>query len=169
MTVHELGLQQVMNVTAGAFFAGASWPERIWEAGRAFAQFLESNPLITHVGFVEAHAVGPGASQRVQDSHIAFAIFLQEGYLQVSKHPPPTRAAVEAIITTLFEIVYHQARASAKPKISGLLGHMSFLCLAPFLGAGEANRFIDKTAGGARKAPPRRSLTTAKPGSRRKR
>lgn len=157
MTVHELGLQQVMNATASAFFAGASWPERIWEAGRAFTQFLESNPLITHVGFVEAHAVGPGASQRVQDSHIAFAIFLQEGYLHVSRQPPPARAAVEAIITTMFEIVYHQARADGKPEISGLLGHMTFLCLAPFLGAGGANKFIDKKIGAPRKAPPRRS------------
>ena len=169
MTLHELGLQQVLNATASAFFAGASWPERIWEAGRAFTQFLEQNPLITHVGFVEAHAVGPGASQRVRDSHIAFAIFLQEGYLHVGKRPPPARAAVEAIITTLFEVVYHQARAGAEPQISGLLGHMTFLCLAPFLGAGEANKFIGKKAGAPHKAPPRRSRTTAKSSARRQR
>ncbi len=169
MTVHELGLQQVMEATAGAFFAGASWPERIWEAVRALTQFLEQNPLITHVGFVEANAVGPGASQRMQDSHIAFAIFLQEGYLHVSQQPPPARAAVEAIITTLFEIVYHQARADAKPQISGLLGHMTFLCLAPFLGAEEANRFILKKTGSPRRAPARHTPKTAKSGSRPKR
>jgi AcrR family transcriptional regulator len=144
MTAHELGLQQVLDVTASAFFAGASWPERVWEAGRALTQFLERNPLITHVGFVEAPAVGPGAAQRVQDSHAAFAIFLQEGYLHVTDGPAPTRAAVEAIITTIFELVYHQARASAKPKLSGLVGHVTFLCLAPFLGAREANEFITK-------------------------
>jgi AcrR family transcriptional regulator len=143
MTLHELGLQQVLNVTAGAFFSGANWPERIWEAVRAFGQFLERNPLITHVGFVEAHAVGPGASQRVHDSYAAFAIFLQEGYLNVTDVPAPSATAVEAIITALFEIVYQQARASAKPKIAGLIGHMVFLCLAPFVGAGEANDFID--------------------------
>jgi len=169
MTVHELGLQQVMNATASAFFAGASWPERIWEAGRAFTQFLEQNPLITHVGFVEAHAVGPGASQRVRDSHIAFAIFLQEGYLHVAKQPPPARAAVEAIITTLFEIVYHQARAGAKPQISGLLGHMTFLCLAPFLGAGEANKFIETKIATPRKPQPRGSRRKAASRSRPKR
>ncbi|MFI4977799.1 MAG: TetR/AcrR family transcriptional regulator [Solirubrobacterales bacterium] len=169
MTVHELGLQQVMNATSSAFFAGASWPERIWEAGRAFTQFLEQNPLITHVGFVEAHAVGPGAAQRVQDSHIAFAMFLQEGYLHVSRQPPPARAAVEAIISTLFEIVYHQARAGAKLKISGLLGQMTFLCLAPFLGAGETNKFIDRKTAAPRKAQPRRSQSKAGSSSRAKR
>ncbi len=152
MTVHELGLQQVMDVTASAFFAGASWPERIWEAARAFTQLLESNPLITHVGFVEAHAVGPGAAQRVQDSHVAFAIFLQEGYLDLGNgQSPPTRAAVEAIVTTIFEIVYLQARAGANPKISGMTGRIVFLCLAPFLGAGEADRFIAKKMAATRK------------------
>jgi hypothetical protein len=101
--------------------------------------------LITHVGFVEAHAVGPGAAQRVQVSHVAFAIFLQEGYLHLAKQQsPPARAAVEAIVTTIFEIVYHQARAAKKPKISGMTGHIAFLCLAPFLGASEADRLVAK-------------------------
>ena len=162
MTVHELGLQQVMNVTAQAFFAGERWPERIWEAARAFTQFLEGNPPIAHVGFVEAHAVGPGASQRIQDSYSAFAIFLQEGYLHLSDRPPPTPAALEAIVATIFEIVYHQSRADSKPRISGLTGHICFLCLAPFLGAGDADEFIaSKGAAGARTRS-RRSPAAAK-------
>jgi AcrR family transcriptional regulator len=144
MAVHELGFHQVMAVTAGAFFSGATWPERMWEAGRAFAQFLEENPTIGHVGFVEAYAVGPGAVQRVEDSHIAFTILLQEGYRQEPHAEPPSRLALEAIITTIFEIVYHQARASADLQISGLLGHMTFLCLAPFIGPDAANEFIEQ-------------------------
>src|ERR1700682_2060706 len=78
MAVHELGFREVMSVPAAAFFAGATWPERNWEAGRAFTQFLEQNPIVAHVGFVEAYAVGPGAAQRLEDSHSAFAMLLQE-------------------------------------------------------------------------------------------
>jgi AcrR family transcriptional regulator len=143
MAVHEFGFQRVMAVTAGAFFAGASWPERNWEAGRAFTQFLEGNSLITHVGFVEAYAVGPGAVQRVEDSHIAFTMLLQEGYQHASTSRPPSQLVLEAIITTIFEIVYRQARASDKPRLSGLLGHLMFLVLSPFSGALEANAFIE--------------------------
>jgi AcrR family transcriptional regulator len=167
MTVHEIGVQQVLNVTSSAFFSGATWPERIWEAGRALTQFLESHPLVTHVGFVEAHAVGPGASQRVQDSHNAFSIFLQEGYLHTAEGQSPAPAAAEAIVTTIFEMIYHQARASAKPKIAGLLAHLTFLCLAPFLGAGEADRYIDKKTAENRKARGRRSRPAAKSASAR--
>ena len=144
MTVHELGFQEIMAVTAGAFFAGSTWPERSWEAGRAFTQFLEQNPTVAHVGFVEAYAVGPGAIQRVEDSHVAFTIFLQEGYQHAPSEHPPSRLALEAIVTTIFEIVYHQARASAKPQLAGLLAHMMFLWLTPFTGPAEANEFLDQ-------------------------
>jgi AcrR family transcriptional regulator len=144
MTVHELGIQEIMAVTAEAFFSGATWLERSWEAGRAFTQFLEQNPTVAHVGFVQAYAVGPGATQRLEDSHVSFTIFLQEGYQHALQAQPPTRIALEAIITTIFEIVYRQARASARPQITGLLGHLVFLWLAPFTGPSEANTFIDR-------------------------
>ncbi len=143
MTVHELGFQEIMAVTAGAFFSAAQWPQRSWEAGRAFTQFLERNPTVAHVGFVEAFAVGPGAIQRVEDSHVAFAMFLQEGY-QLPPTAPPSRLALEAIITTIFEIVYHQARATPRPQLAGLLAHLSYLWIAPFTGAADANEFIDR-------------------------
>lgn len=143
MAVHEIGVQHVMSATAGAFFTGSSWPERIWEGGRAFAGFLERNPMIAHVGFVEAYAVGPAAVQRVEDSHVTFTIFLQEGYQRKPRPKPPTRLALEAIITSIFEIVYREARRSEDPRPTDMLGHMAFLALAPFLGAEDANEFIN--------------------------
>ncbi len=143
MAVHEIGVQHVMSVTAAAFFTGASWPERIWAAGRALTGFLESNPMIAHVGFVEAYAVGPAAVQRVEDSHITFTIFLQEGYQHKPRRTPPSRLALEAIITSIFEIVYRDARRSMEPRLSDMLGHMAFLVLATFLGAKDANEFIE--------------------------
>jgi AcrR family transcriptional regulator len=163
MTLHEIGLQQVLNVTASAFFSGANWPERIWEASVALTRFLERNPLIAHVGFVEAHAVGAGASQRINDSHTAFAIFLQEGYLNVKSAAPPSPTAVEAIVTAVFELVYQQARTSSASKLSGLSGHIAFLCLAPFVGAEEANHFIEQRLG--YDEPLRRSRRAVKPRS----
>jgi AcrR family transcriptional regulator len=145
MAVHEFGSRRVMDVTAGAFFSGATWPERQWEGSRAFTQFLERNPLITRVGFVEAYAVGPGAAQRVEDSHAAFAMLLQDGYRYAAESAHPPRLVLEAIITTAFEIVYHRARAvPEKLRLSGLAPHLSFLILSPFTGPQEANAFIDR-------------------------
>jgi AcrR family transcriptional regulator len=141
--IHELGFQYLMATTAGAFFAGKSWPERIWEGFRAATQSVDETPTFAHVAFVEAYAVGPRGIQRVEDSRIAFTIFLQEGYRYQREGEPPSRLALEAIITTIFEIVYLQARASAKPKTAGLLGHIVHVCLTPFIGGAAANEFLD--------------------------
>jgi AcrR family transcriptional regulator len=144
MAVHEFGLQHVMEVTAAAFFSGATWPERHWEAGRAFTQFLERNPLVARVGFVEAYAVGPGAAQRLEDSQAAFAMFMQEGYQYVAPDAAPSRVVLEAVIAAIFEVVYDRARDSGEPRLPEMLPHLTFLVLAPFIGPVDADAFIDR-------------------------
>ena len=152
--IHELGFQYLMAASAGAFFAGGDWPERVWEGFRAATQSVDDTPAFAHVGFVEAYAVGPRGIERVEDSRMAFTIFLQEGYRdERASDPPPSRLALEAIITTVFEIVYLKARASAKPKTAGLLGHIVYLCLAPFLGAELADELIDRQLARAKRPP----------------
>jgi AcrR family transcriptional regulator len=145
--IHELGFQYLMAATAGAFFAGDSWPERIWQAFRAATQSVDDTPTFAHVAFVEAYAVGPRAIQRVEDSRLAFTIFLQEGYRHLREgDSPPSRIALEAIMTTIFEIVYLQARASAQPRTAGLLAHIVHLCLEPFIGDEATNAFLEQKA-----------------------
>jgi AcrR family transcriptional regulator len=203
--VQEERIQHLTAVTAGAFFAAESWPERIWEAARAFAQVIEQNPAAAHVGFVDVYAAGPRAVQRNDELVLAFTLFLQQGYAyraqpgtgsaaephaaphaephaaphaephaaphaephaaphaepHAAPHAgsaaephaapraeppsePPTRLALEAIAATNFEIVYRQIRASRSPKLTGLVAHVTFLCLAPFVGAAAANDFTD--------------------------
>ncbi|HEX5851705.1 MAG TPA: TetR/AcrR family transcriptional regulator [Solirubrobacteraceae bacterium] len=143
MAIAEHGFERTMAVTAGAFFSGSSWPERTWEAGRAFTQFLQNNPAITII-FVESYAVGPNASKRFDDLLNAFTLFLQLGYEEARDGRHPSSVALEAIATTNFEMGYHQARGSAGPQITELQPHSIFVLLAPFIGPDAANRFIDE-------------------------
>jgi AcrR family transcriptional regulator len=147
--VHEFHFQSIVAVTTRAFFAGESWPERVWEAGRAFAQSLEQNASLAHVSFVEYHAAGSAGVKRNSELVLAFTVFLQEGYQYRPSSSPPPRAALAAVAATNFEIVYRRVRASAKPELRGLIPHAVFLGLAPFLGAAEANRFIERRLRGA--------------------
>jgi AcrR family transcriptional regulator len=142
LAVHELGFLQVMDITSKAFFSAPNWPERSWEAGRALIGLLEDNPLVAHVGFVEAYAVGPAAVQRVDDTHVAFMFFLQEGLLSRDHEPAPTPLAMEAMITCVFEVIYAQAR-SGRPQVSSALPPIAHVWLTPFLGIDGADRFID--------------------------
>jgi AcrR family transcriptional regulator len=171
--IHEFGFQYLMAATAGAFFAGKSWPERIWQAFRAAAQGIDDTPTFAHVAFVEAYAVGPRGIQRVEDSRVAFTIFLQEGYRWQTGSAAPSSLALEMIVTTIFEIVYLEARASSKPKTAGLVAHFAYLSLAPFLGTQSTNEFIDGQLAstgspnrGARTKSPRRSRDALSTGKR---
>jgi AcrR family transcriptional regulator len=142
--VHELHFQSIVAVTTRAFFAGESWPERVWEAGRAFAQSIERNPHLAHVSFVEYYAAGPTGVQRNSELLLAFTVFLQEGYQYERSATPPSGVALAAIAATNFEALYQNVRAGTASQLPGLLAHAVFLELAPFLGATATNRFIDE-------------------------
>jgi AcrR family transcriptional regulator len=141
---YEHGLHQTLAIVARAYFAGDSWPERMWEALRVVTQSAQRNPAGAYAGLVAAPAVGPAATQRVQDSRIAFTIFLQEGYRygQYPSHPPPL--ALEAIVTSVFEALYCAARKHASRNAAGLLAPVTYLCLTPFLGVEDAELLIDE-------------------------
>jgi AcrR family transcriptional regulator len=148
--VHELHFQSIVAVTTRAFFSGESWPERVWDAGRAFAQSLAQNPSLAHVSFVEYYAAGDSGVQRNSELLLAFTVFLQEGYQYKPSPSPPSRVALAAIAATNFEAVYQRVRTNAESDLPGLLPHAVFLELAPFLGPLETNRFIDaRLRGGA--------------------
>lgn len=140
LAIHELGSQQTMAIAASGFFSATSWPERIWEGIRATAHFHATYPIIAHIGFVESHAVSP-AVQRVDDSRVAFTIFLQEGSQNASR--PLSRTAMEAVAATVFEIAYLQARGGNIREMPRLVSHAAYICLAPFLGPAAAEEFID--------------------------
>jgi AcrR family transcriptional regulator len=142
--VHELGFQQVMDVTAKAFFSVSGWPERSWEGGLAFTQLLQENPLVAHIAFVEAYAVGPAAVQRIEDSHVAFLYFLEEGAAERGPDEAPSRVAMEAVIAGIFEVIYMQARRREQAQIAAMFPYIAHIWLTPFLGVKQSDAFIDK-------------------------
>ncbi len=141
LAAHELGFQQTMAVSASAFFSCEEWPERIWEGLHAGTYFNATHPVVAHIGYIEAHAVGSPAIQRVDDSRAAFKIFVQEGYRHATKPPPPITPDVLA--ATIFEIGYHYVRKRQAELLPRLIAHTAYLILAPFLDPQRANEFVD--------------------------
>jgi AcrR family transcriptional regulator len=143
MAVQELSFRRTMAVTAGAFFSGGSWPECVWEAGRAFTQFVDQNRTLTHASLIESHAAGPLALKRLEDRARAFTIFLQQGYQHEPRLNEPSPLALEAIAAMSFEIAYRQARSDGNAAVARFLPQLTYVSLAPFLGSTAANAVID--------------------------
>jgi AcrR family transcriptional regulator len=142
LAVHELGVQQLMTLSASAFFSQSEWPQRVWAAMQAAAQFQATHPIVAHIALVESHAVGASAIQRIDDHRAAFTIFLQEGNLQAGQ--PASRAIMEAIGGSVFEICYRVARRGESEQVSRLTRNCAFIVLAPFMGPAAADTFIDE-------------------------
>jgi len=141
LAVHELGMQEMMAVSATAFFSVSEWPERVWVATRASTQFEATHRVITELGHIQSHAVGAAAIQRIDDARTAFSLFLQEGRQYAEDPPSPTE--MEAIGGAVFEIAYGQARQGRCQQIARLAGHAVYLILAPFLGPTPATEFVE--------------------------
>lgn len=141
LAIHEIGIQHAMTVAASAFFSTGEWPDRVWEGTRAGVQFEAANPVITHIGYVDSHAVGAPAIQRIDDTRAAFTIFLQEGNSYTSE--PLPRLVLEAIAGAVFEVGYQQVRGGHGDFVSRMVPNSVYLVLAPFLGAAAATEFVD--------------------------
>jgi AcrR family transcriptional regulator len=142
LAVHELGVQQLMALSASAFFSASTWPERVWAAMRAGTQFQATHPIVTHISLVESHAVGASAIQRIDDSRAAFTIFLEEANQQAGQ--PASRTIMEAIGGSVFEICYRVARRGESDQMSRFTTNGAFIVLAPFIGTTAANALIDE-------------------------
>lgn len=143
LATYEFAFRHAMGVAASAYFGAETWPKRIWQGIRAMTQFYDDLPVFGHIGFIDSHAVGPSAIQRIDDHRMAFTVFLQEGN-QYAKRSL-TRPTMETIGSVIFEIGYLHARArkGREWKLSGLTAHAAYMALAPFIGAEAADQEID--------------------------
>jgi hypothetical protein len=71
-------------------------------------------------------------------------MFLSEGQQLCGGRAATARLSQEAIAHANFELVYRQARASASPKMAGVVAHSVHLCLAPFIGVAAAQELIER-------------------------
>lgn len=143
----ELLFRNGMAAAVGAFVAGESWPERLWEAARALTQYADQNSTLTYVSLVESQAGSPRAIRDVEDRTRAFTIFLLGGLERASSRTKglcsdPSEVALEAIGVAVFELAYRHAREGYEAPLSTLLAPIVFVSLAPFLGADAASDFL---------------------------
>jgi AcrR family transcriptional regulator len=163
----EVYFQHMMALTAGAFFSDRGWPERVLEAKLALAGCVEANPAVARACFIEGHAGECDGGERVLQLTRAFTLFLSEGQHLCEGRSAGSRLGQEAIAHANFELVYRQARASAAPRMGGVVAHSVHLCLAPFIGVAATGELIDRELGEDGDGADRgRRTTLAKPARR---
>jgi AcrR family transcriptional regulator len=142
---HRMIFEQLMAVTAGAFFAaGGPWPDQVWDAGAALTSFVAGAPSLAHFGFVESYALGPAIARRTDDAMIAFTVFLREGQRYRPQASSLSTTAADATVVAAIDMVAYDVRHGRTEDLFGLEPVTSYMILAPFIGAEEARAFVEE-------------------------
>jgi AcrR family transcriptional regulator len=142
MATYEQAFQQGLAACAPAFFISAPWPERIWQGAQAFSGFFAREPSLAHVCLVECYAVGPRFARRVQDTQLAFTLFLEDGYRQRPQAQSLSRACSILTTAAMFEIASAGARRGPIMNLRRLQPLAIYVALAPFIGLDAAGEFV---------------------------
>jgi AcrR family transcriptional regulator len=141
--INQVHFQQMMAVSASAFFSEEHWPERAWAAIHAAGEVNAAHPAGAHIGFIDTNAVGPELTRRVNDIIMAFGIFLEEGYRVRPEAESLPRLCSEAIAAALCELMYGEIRHGRASQVRDLIPHVAYIALAPFMGPEAGSDFVE--------------------------
>jgi AcrR family transcriptional regulator len=139
---YEFGFQQTVAACTPAFFTPRVWPERVWHAAQAFTEFMAREPTIAYLGFVECHAAGPRFEAKVHETHLAFTLFLEEGYRQHPQDASPSRTKSVLATAAILEAGFSGSRSGTSLQIRRLQPLAVYIALTPFMGPARAGRFV---------------------------
>jgi AcrR family transcriptional regulator len=145
LATHQLIFEQLMAACAAAFFTpDEPWPRRMWNSGLAYTALFAAQPTFAHFGFISAYAIGDVGVRRVDETILAFGLFLEDGYRHRPAATKLPRLVSDAIAAAIMETASHQVRRGGGGELPGLLPISVYTALAPFMGAPAAGSFIDR-------------------------
>ncbi len=140
--------QFILDRCAEAYFQVPDWPHRLWNHLETLVRMIIENPAISHLRLVECYAAGPAAVQRAEEITRAFNIFLEEGYAYAGGARQRPHLFSEAITGAIFEFIRNYTASGEPWRLIGLIPQLTYLGLAPFVGAAEAIELVEQIAHG---------------------
>lgn len=143
----RFGAQRVVDACAAAYFAQESWPRRVWAGMGTLLGILAEHSALAHLRLVESYAAGLAAAARVEEMTRAFNIFLEEGY-----HQPSAWAAAaprlfrQAVPGAVLELLQGEVARDFAECLPERLPQLTYIVLAPFLGAAGARKTVRELA-----------------------
>jgi len=122
----------------------ASWPEAVWRAMAAFVGYLIAHEPLLRMAFVEVFEVGPAMIGRLTRSIDAVTSPLAE-HAPAPRHGGPITA--DAITGATWGIIASHVGYGGLARLPGLVDHLSFVVLAPYVGGKAAVREIEAVRG----------------------
>jgi AcrR family transcriptional regulator len=152
LAAQEYGTQNLFEACAAAYFAGQTWPERVWLALQVLVLAIAGNPALTHLRVVECYAAGTAAIEQTDQLKRLAVIFLQEGFTVTPAAARLPRLAAHTITGAVFESFYGQASRGELAELPCQLPLLTYLATAPFIGPQKAIDAVQRLSERAIKA-----------------
>lgn len=136
--------QHILDRCAAAYFLERGWPERVWNVLEALLAMISESPALSHLRLVECYAAGPEAIRRAEEITRSFTIFLEEGYRYRPEGEQLPKLCTQAITGGVFEIIQRHVARRDLQKLPRLLPQLTYICVAPFMGAENAIGFLQQ-------------------------
>jgi AcrR family transcriptional regulator len=131
----DAGQAQMLAVTLPAYRRAKEWPAAVRVSYETMLDFLAAHPAFARIALVEILSGTTRALERRDNLLESLFVFLNPGYEQAPKTEP---IAAEAIGGAAYELVYRQVRDSGPEDLPQITPFLTYITLAPFLGAEES-------------------------------
>lgn len=138
--------QYILNTSAAAYFKAGAWPERVWRALEALLNLIAEHPAIAQLRLVECYAAGPAAIRATEELVRASTIFLEEGFSYRREARELPRLSSQAIGGAVLEVISQHVAREETAELRRHLPQLTYIALAPFMGAAEAIRWVTKAS-----------------------
>jgi AcrR family transcriptional regulator len=145
-------------VTAGLGARG--WPGGLHRAVCSLCADIGTDPVLARLGFIEVFAPGPDGMRYRERSVAGIAESLR---INAPAGQRPSELAAEASIGAVWGVIHHHVALGRAHQLPSITGVLSYLALAPAIGAQQAVEAIAaeheamRDRGGARRVPRGRS------------
>jgi AcrR family transcriptional regulator len=142
LAAQTVALRESIAAAAAEYATGATWPERVWDGLGALLDYMAENPDLAYAGVVEVQAVGEPAILRAEDTRLAYALFLEDGYRQRPVAASLPRICSEAVAGAILGLLRHRIAAGQVRRLPEALPVCAYVALVPFIGPRPATEFV---------------------------
>ncbi len=133
---------EAMEAVKRSIEPASSWPEAVHLAVAALVEYFASHEALSRLAFIEIFDVGPGMIGRMTRSIEDFTKLLDELGPEARRGPLVAR---EAITGAIWGIVSAYSAHDRVRQLPYLVDQLTFLVLAPYIGAKPAMETIEST------------------------
>jgi AcrR family transcriptional regulator len=145
MACYDRVSRRALAAVLASFQAAPSWPEAVRASLATLLEHIASEPEFARLGLFEVLAAGRDARRRADDRAAAFTAMLTPGSPGETTVPAPLLGGFVA--AGIWGVIQHHIIHGRTQRLAELTPQLSYVALAPFIGAAEAHRVAARAQG----------------------